>query len=243
MASLNNCTVSSNSATYYDGGSSGGTLNNCIVYFNNAPSGANFGSTPTFNYCCTTPQPANGTGNFTSAPAFVNPAVGNFHLQFNSPCINSGVNTFAPGTVDFDGNPRIRGGTVDIGAYEFQSPTSTISYAWLQNYGLPADGSADFADADLDGMNNWQEWRAGTNPYDAASLLKLSTPSRSAGQVTLTWTSVANRSYFVQRATDLNTPTSFSVIQANIPGLPGTTSYTDATAPASGPVYYRVGVQ
>ncbi|MCK4782327.1 MAG: right-handed parallel beta-helix repeat-containing protein [Desulfobacteraceae bacterium] len=52
-------------------------------------------------------------------PLFV--GSGDYHLTASSPCINSGDND-APDlpATDKDGNPRIFGGTVDMGAYEFQ---------------------------------------------------------------------------------------------------------------------------
>ena len=98
-------------------------------------------------------------------------------------------------------------------------------------------------DTDNDGMNNWQEWVAGTSPINANSVLRLQPPVFVSSSVTLAWASVTNRTYCVQRATSLIPQPAFSPVQTNIPGLPGTTSFTDTNPPASGPAFYRVGVQ
>jgi hypothetical protein len=170
---------------------------------------------------------------------------GDYHLQSNSLCINSGDNAVITNQTDLDGNPRIVGGTADIGAYEFQTPSSVLSYAWAQQYGLPTDGSADFVDSDGDGMNNWQEFIAGTNPTNAASLLAMSSAVPLSGQngVVVKWQSVDTRTYYLQRGTDLGSPTAFSTIQSNIVGQAGTTLFIDTTATNGRSFFYRVGVQ
>ena len=244
---LNNCTVAGNLAGSYAGGGLGGTdsgtARNCIIYYN---SGQNSYSTYLTN-CCTTPlpfSPYTGANNFTNPPLFVN-TNSDFHLQSNSPCINAGNNAYVTNATDLDGNPRIVGGTVDLGAYEYQTPASVISYAWLQQYGLPTDGTADYADTDGTGMNNWQKWLAGLNPTNPASVLAMSPPvatNNSAG-ITVSWQSVNTRRYYLQRATNLASQPAFSSIQSNIVGQAGTTSLQDTTATNAGPYFYRVGVQ
>ena len=242
---MNGCTVVSNSAYMY-GGVYTNTLNNCIIYFNSSTAGpANYGfqNNGAINFCCTTPLPPGGVGNITNDPALVAYLNGNLRLSSNSPCINSGNNTKVATATDLDGNPRIAGGTVDIGAYEFQNPASTISYAWLQQNGLPTDGSADALDSDGDGMSNWQEWIAGTDPHNAASALKILSASGNASGVTITWESTTNRTFLLRRGSDFSNPSAFSIIKANIAGSAGTTSFTDASATNAGPYFYRVGVQ
>ena len=241
---LRSCTVVSNLTPPTAGiaAVSGSAVTNSIVYDN---AGGNIINSKNIAYTCSTLF-LFGPVDFTNAPLFVNEAGGDFHLQTNSPCINAGNNSSVTTTTDLDGNPRIVGGTVDIGAYEFQSPASVISYAWLQQYGLPTDGSADFLDSDGDSLNNWQEWKADTNPTNSASALKmLAVTNANPAGLWISW-QTSDRTYFVQRSTNLASPASFSTIASNVvvsgPG-PGMIWFADPTATNAVPYFYRVGVQ
>jgi hypothetical protein len=243
-STLVNCTVVANTGVI-GGGIYDCTADNCILYYNN---GGDYYPAATsqypLNYCCTPVPGAYGIRNITSPPLFINLAGGDYHLQSSSPCINSGNNAYVSSATDFDGNPRIQGGTVDIGAYEYQTPTSVISYAYLQQYGLPTDGSVDFADLDGTPFNVYQDWIAGLNPTNSASILTMLTPvtTNTATGVTVTWQSVSGIPYFLQRSTNLAAQPPFTTIQSNITGQTNTTSFTDSSATNNIPYFYRVGV-
>ncbi len=239
---LVNCTVVSNSGSA-GGGTDASTNYNCIIYDNSLYTGATSNYVGSFlAWCDTTPLPS-GLGSLTNDPAFVNLAGGNYHLQSTSPCINSGNYAWIRATTDLDGNPRIAGGMVDIGAYEYQTPTSVISYAYLQQYGLPTDGSVDFADLDGSGFTVYQDWAAGLNPTNSASVLAMVIPTVATNNITsitVTWQSVTNILYTLQRSSNLALP--FTTIRANIPGHSGTTSSTDFSVTGHGSYFYRVSV-
>lgn len=61
-------------------------------------------------------------------------------------------------------------------------------------------------DPDGDRLNNYQEWRAGTDPTDPQSLLRLRPPGLLGSDLVLTWDSVPGRSYVLDGSTNLASP-------------------------------------
>jgi hypothetical protein len=73
-----------------------------------------------------------------------------FRLQACSPAVNTGSNAAVPGgvTTDLDNNPRTFGGTVDMGAYEYQAaPTPIVPVCQNQTVFLNNMGMATFSPA------------------------------------------------------------------------------------------------
>ena len=118
-----------------------------------------------------------------------------------------------------------------------------ISYAWLQRYGLPTDGSADAVDPDTDGLNTWQEWRCLTDPTNALSVLRLLSATPVGTNVLVSWPSVEGVSYFLERSTNLGASPPFMPLATNLLGVTGTNTLTDTNAAALPGLFYRVGVQ
>ena len=69
-----------------------------------------------------------GTGDISANPKFASLEYGNFHIQHDSPCRNTGWNN-APGIgmVDVEGQSRIQNGTIDIGADESDGVQLTVT--------------------------------------------------------------------------------------------------------------------
>ena len=118
-------------------------------------------------------------------------------------------------------------------------PDSLLPNWWVARY--PTAGTADAGDPDGDGMRNWQEYVAHTDPGDPDSVLKVRAfrdPAQSAA-VVIEWASEPGVIYVVQRATDL--AGGFSDLTGAIPATAPLNRHVDSPAPA-GSVFYRVHV-
>ncbi len=131
-STLTNCTFVANSApegralacdSYQHSNPSNIQLANCILWDGGDEIWNNDNSLITITYSNVQGgwPGAPGAGNINANPLFVDPANGDYHLLPDSPCINTGDPDYiaGPDETDLDGKPRVIGGRIDMGAYEF----------------------------------------------------------------------------------------------------------------------------
>jgi hypothetical protein len=111
---------------------------------------------------------------------------------------------------------------------------------WLSRYFSAAQladpsVSGDNADPDHDGATNREEFLAGTDPTDLASVLKAT--ARTAPVVS--WSSVTNTTYRVLRSPSLESP-NWTALNPLVTATNSTSMFIDLEAP--GQAYYRVEV-
>ncbi len=113
---------------------------------------------------------------------------------------------------------------------------------WLSQYGWTSNfDAAALADADGDGQNALQEFLAGTDPADSASVLRVRIEAApSTGSMLLSWSSVAGKFYRIEQATDL--AGSWTIGTGNIPATPPVNTHEEQP-PSGAHVFYRVTVE
>lgn len=116
---LINCTFSANSANQGGGmfnDHSNPTLTNCILWADIPEEVYMSGGTALITYS-DVQGGWSGIGNIYADPLF---ADADLRLSAGSPCIDAGDKSAVLVATDLDGNPRIVGLEIDMGAYEFQ---------------------------------------------------------------------------------------------------------------------------
>ena len=97
------------------------------------------------------------------------------------------------------------------------------------------------ADTDSDGMSNWQEEIAGTNPLEAASILAVRASVQPDATLRLEWSSAAGRTYMVLEADDPSGP--FTPRGNSLASTSPLNVWTTTTVIGEVPRFYRIEVQ
>jgi len=115
---------------------------------------------------------------------------------------------------------------------------------WLISHGYPLGSdfvSAELLDPDKDGVPNWQEYRANTDPRDAKSKFQVRGVTRQAdGRFQVTFGTSTNRTYRVEASTDL---IFWEPVADGIPGINKDVTVTDTRLVGNlNTIFYRAVV-
>ncbi len=188
---ISNCTITNNLAGLKGGGiyqeNNKVDLMNCIIWGNRIiDSVSEIGwlnnniRSISVNYC-DIKGGWTGKGNINANPLFVDPCnpdpnLRDYHLQVDSPCINTGDPNYVAevNETDLDDNPRVIYGRIDMGAYEFlnkipiaNAGPDQIVYAYVDGFAdVNLDGSGS-NDGDGDELTYKWTWVVDGNTYEA----------------------------------------------------------------------------
>lgn len=110
--------------------------------------------------------------------------------------------------------------------------------------GQAADNSRGTDDADADGASNLNEFLAGTDPLNPASVFKITNVAvTNVTEVRLTCLTVTNRTYQLQRRDALDPSATWSAVGLPRTGTNGALTWTDAGATTNAARFYRVLAQ
>ena len=115
---------------------------------------------------------------------------------------------------------------------------------WMQeHFGHPTGQAGDHSlaadDADGDGLTNLDEYRAGTDPRDSASTLRVTAINVNGAGAHVTFTSVSGKTYRLEYKDTITDPTWLLAVN-NIAGQSGTTTVLDSGAVGQLHKFYRV---
>jgi hypothetical protein len=114
-----------------------------------------------------------------------------------------------------------------------------IADLWEAEHGLNSNDVSDAsADIDHDGVSNYAEYRAGTDPVNWNSRFSAKISNSGGSSFELHWPSTANRTYSIWRASSLNA--GFTKLAGGIHATPPENSYADT--PGTNTSFYKIEV-
>ena len=131
------CTIAYNRSSGRGGGiwsDGASSFSNNIFYANWAMASLDAGQyNPVavfYDHCSATDTVLPGTNNAAGDPLFTNPITNNFRIRYGSVALDAGTNqAWMTGATDVDGNPRVVGPSVDMGAYEFDGVPLGVGFS------------------------------------------------------------------------------------------------------------------
>jgi hypothetical protein len=207
-------------------------LNLTVVPLDGSPvltTPVSFSANPALGSPWTTDQKGNGNYSAVWLNSSISGLTGNVSIGTLTVTLPANANSSSAYAIHFDHASASPNGMASFpkqartGLITFSSRTNSsygdgIPDAWRLRYFLTLNNwlSQTNADADGDGVNNLQEYLAGTDPTDPTSFFKKIGTDKGAAQqpqdCVISWPSAIGKQYVIQRSPSLSTPLWTSIV-------------------------------